>query len=836
MAGPGDTRILTEAELEEYARDYHLLEDLSHYDFSKLDFDSDYFRSLPPAEQYSILNAARLRSRLRMGYSKEQLDSMFPDRLAFSRFQIQRLKERNDYTQRLMNLNGMNDVGPQRIAGEKGREYYLVRNEGAEGGWVLGVAGEGSAKEKPVLVDVENHSEDENDDEEFEDVALETSQDEEPAILKSLPLLSRKPQRQTKLPFTAAKNTGEGLFIVDEDEEVENNDQEMLVDSDDDPDLQAAINLSMQRPSQSPDSSDYFTQPMDLTQDSRPTTAVSQDSQLDRAIAMSLEQDPPATASSNNSDLQRALALSREEQNQTMVLEESDIDDDPEELLRRFPLTTKDKGKGKAISPTPEPPPSTADDDLLKTIELSKQEYRLGHHQDGIGSSRDFETIAESSSQTPILGRSMFRRKQPIVEKESTSSTEPRRQTPKTIEISRKPAKDKVIEEKMRQAVSVPVPTTVSKVLELLPPASSISNASEIEPIPEESPLISTPIPSPIEEQSPPASPSQPTTAVEQPASSQEEPYYLSSSEDEDLVAQLTAEAQEHARFATSINPSASTRPEDYTYYPALSASASLDPETFEKEMRSLRNQQKRDRRDADEVNQLMVVECQQLLRLFGLPYVTAPMEAEAQCAELVRLGLVDGIVTDDSDIFLFGGTRVYKNMFNQGKFVECYLQSDLERDFNLDRGNFINLAHLLGSDYAEGVPHVGPVNALELLSEFPSAKGLEEFRDWWIAVQQGRAPKEAGESEFRRKFRKNSTKIFLPNDFPNRVIDQAYLHPQVDHDPQPFVWGIPDLDALRSFLMSQIGWTKERTDEILVPVIKDMNRRQVPFEAGTLC
>ena len=37
----------------------------------------------------------------------------------------------------------------------------------------------------------------------------------------------------------------------------------------------------------------------------------------------------------------------------------------------------------------------------------------------------------------------------------------------------------------------------------------------------------------------------------------------------------------------------------------------------------------------------------------------------------------------------------------------------------------------------------------------------------------------------------------------------------------------MPDLAALRSFLSAQIGWSSERTDEVLVPVIKDMNRRE---------
>ena len=220
-----------------------------------------------------------------------------------------------------------------------------------------------------------------------------------------------------------------------------------------------------------------------------------------------------------------------------------------------------------------------------------------------------------------------------------------------------------------------------------------------------------------------------------------------------------------------------------------------------------------------------MVTECQQLLKLFGLPYVTAPMEAEAQCAKLVSLGIVDGIVTDDSDVFLFGGTRVYKNMFNQAKFVECYLSSDLEKEYSLDRQKLIRIAHLLGSDYTEGLPNVGPVTALEILSEFET---LEQFSEWWGTVQMGqKLSAEDSANPFRRKFRKNASKLFLPAVFPDKRVDQAYLHPEVDSDPSPFQWGVPDLDALRSFLMATIGWSQDRTDEVLVPVIKDMNRRE---------
>ncbi len=61
------------------------------------------------------------------------------------------------------------------------------------------------------------------------------------------------------------------------------------------------------------------------------------------------------------------------------------------------------------------------------------------------------------------------------------------------------------------------------------------------------------------------------------------------------------------------------------------------------------------------------------LLQVFGLPYIMSPGEAEAQCAHLDLTNQVDGIITDDSDVWLFGGHNVYKNFFNQSQFIEHY-------------------------------------------------------------------------------------------------------------------------------------------------------------------
>ena len=104
-------------------------------------------------------------------------------------------------------------------------------------------------------------------------------------------------------------------------------------------------------------------------------------------------------------------------------------------------------------------------------------------------------------------------------------------------------------------------------------------------------------------------------------------------------------------------------------------------------------------------------VELQNLFKILGLPYLIAPGQAQAQCAALERQGIVDGIVTEDSDVFLFGGSQVYRGVFNNK--IKYYNFEKMQEKLKLSREKLIIFAELLGSDYSEGVKGIGLVNAM---------------------------------------------------------------------------------------------------------------------------
>lgn len=127
------------------------------------------------------------------------------------------------------------------------------------------------------------------------------------------------------------------------------------------------------------------------------------------------------------------------------------------------------------------------------------------------------------------------------------------------------------------------------------------------------------------------------------------------------------------------------------------------------------------------------------------------------------------------------------------------------------------------------GVPGIGTVTALEILSAFrsnaASAASSEtdllaamcRFRDW-LADRNVRT---------NRPLRNKLKNIVLSTDFPYAPIVQSYLQPDVRNDLESFSWRTPDAESLREFAKQTFGWTFARTDETLQPVLRRLQEKR---------
>ncbi len=74
---------------------------------------------------------------------------------------------------------------------------------------------------------------------------------------------------------------------------------------------------------------------------------------------------------------------------------------------------------------------------------------------------------------------------------------------------------------------------------------------------------------------------------------------------------------------------------------------------------------------------------------------------------------------------------------------------------------------------------------------------------------------------------RKVVAKIDFPESFPDPRVESAYLSPEVNESTDPFIFGSPDLDALRRYMEKNLGWSVAKTDGILIPVMKESHKKQ---------
>ncbi len=119
-------------------------------------------------------------------------------------------------------------------------------------------------------------------------------------------------------------------------------------------------------------------------------------------------------------------------------------------------------------------------------------------------------------------------------------------------------------------------------------------------------------------------------------------------------------------------------------------------------------------------ISKKQIDECMELLDLMGIPYITAPEEADSQCAELVKSGIADGVLTEDMDIMTFGATKIYRNLTSYSKDKYMILMDDVLNELKLNYEQFVELCLLFGCDYCDLVSsQVKTNNRSEKIYEF---------------------------------------------------------------------------------------------------------------------
>lgn len=182
------------------------------------------------------------------------------------------------------------------------------------------------------------------------------------------------------------------------------------------------------------------------------------------------------------------------------------------------------------------------------------------------------------------------------------------------------------------------------------------------------------------------------------------------------------------------------------------------------------------------------------LLKLMGIPYVEAPCEAEAQCAELAKAGKVYAAASEDMDTLCYNPPYLLRHLtFSEARKipVDEIKTSAVVEGLELSKESFVDLCILLGCDYVDSIKGIGPINALKLIKEFGSIeKILEHFK------------------ENPKKYSRNP----IPENWLYKEARELFLNPEVIPGTQiNLKWDHPDIDGLIEFMCKQNGFSEER-------------------------
>ncbi|KAK0625350.1 hypothetical protein B0T17DRAFT_532577 [Bombardia bombarda] len=218
-------------------------------------------------------------------------------------------------------------------------------------------------------------------------------------------------------------------------------------------------------------------------------------------------------------------------------------------------------------------------------------------------------------------------------------------------------------------------------------------------------------------------------------------------------------------------------------------------------------------------------------LKKAEVPYVVAPYEADAQLVYLERQGLISGIVSEDSDLLVFGAKRLLTKLDQYGQCIEINRREFCGvREISLagwtDK-EFRHMAIFSGCDYLDSVNNMGLKTAYRMIRKYKTPERVIKMLQF---DGKHRVP-----DNYLASFKQAELTFLHQRVFCPKKRDIVFLtdpDPSVDVEIMPFIGAAVDVDLARSIAAGDVNPITKKTIVIAAP--SSPGKRRISQVFGT--
>jgi 5'-3' exonuclease len=124
------------------------------------------------------------------------------------------------------------------------------------------------------------------------------------------------------------------------------------------------------------------------------------------------------------------------------------------------------------------------------------------------------------------------------------------------------------------------------------------------------------------------------------------------------------------------------------------------------------------------------IILIKKFLDIMSVPYIQSKTEGETLCSYMCKWGLVDAVMTDDTDVLAYGTPIFISDMNSVSGMCKVIGHEELMEVLEMTEETFRDFCIMCGTDYNTNIKKVGQETAYKLIKEFLSIDALPEKYD----------------------------------------------------------------------------------------------------------